>query len=137
LDYLYISVSPIFEPCHDKTNIMGLRSAWINPDCASMQSDQDPCCSLSVSLLVIELVSEQHGSLSDCADAQAGLDPCWSQTSVAHLLSNINIMSIIMFCTESMTSLLRTITFILEKFHIVMDWPNVEVNVIIIELPIV
>jgi hypothetical protein len=43
-------------------------------------SDQDPCCSLAVSLFVIELVSEQHGSLSDCADAQAGLDPCWLQT---------------------------------------------------------
>jgi hypothetical protein len=32
------------------------------PACASAQSDQDPCCSLSVSLLVLELVSEQHGS---------------------------------------------------------------------------
>jgi hypothetical protein len=28
---------------------------------------KDPCCSLSVSLLVIELVSEQHGSWSDSA----------------------------------------------------------------------
>jgi hypothetical protein len=54
----------INEPLHNKTNIVGLR----------------PTCSLSVSLLVIELVSEQHGSWSDCADAQAGLDPCWSQT---------------------------------------------------------
>jgi hypothetical protein len=45
----------------------------------SAQSDQDPCCSLSVSLLIIGLISEQHGSWSDCADAQAGLDPCWSQ----------------------------------------------------------
>jgi hypothetical protein len=50
------------------------------PACASAQSDQDPCCSLLVSLLVIDFVSEQHGSWSDCADAQAGLDPCWSQT---------------------------------------------------------
>jgi hypothetical protein len=31
-------------------------------------------------LLVIGLVSKQHGSWSDCADAQAGLDPCWLQT---------------------------------------------------------
>jgi hypothetical protein len=46
----------------------------------SAQTDQDPCCSLSVSLLVIEFVSEQHESWSDCVDAQAGLDPCWSQT---------------------------------------------------------
>jgi hypothetical protein len=46
----------------------------------SLQSDQDPCCSLSVSLLEIEMVSEQHGSWSDCTDAQSGLDPCWSQT---------------------------------------------------------
>jgi hypothetical protein len=38
------------------------------------------CCSLSVSLLVLGFVSEQHGSWSDCADAQAGLDPCWSKT---------------------------------------------------------
>jgi hypothetical protein len=38
------------------------------PACASAQSDQDPWCSLSVSLLVIELVSEQHRSWSDCAD---------------------------------------------------------------------
>jgi hypothetical protein len=37
-------------------------------------------CSLSICLLVINLVSEQHGSWSVCADAQAGLDPCWSQT---------------------------------------------------------
>jgi hypothetical protein len=36
--------------------------------------------SLSVSVLVIGFVSEQHGSLSDCMDAQAGLNPCWSQT---------------------------------------------------------
>jgi hypothetical protein len=43
------------------------------------QSDQDPCCSLLVSLLVIGFVSKQHGSWSDCVDGQAGLDPCWSQ----------------------------------------------------------
>jgi hypothetical protein len=48
--------------------------------CASAQFDQDPCCSLSVSLLIIGFVSEQHGFWSDCADAQACLDPCWSQT---------------------------------------------------------
>jgi hypothetical protein len=46
---------------------------------ASAQFDQDPCCPLSVSLLVIGFGSEQHGSWSDCAEAQAGLDPCWSQ----------------------------------------------------------
>jgi hypothetical protein len=39
------------------------------PVCVSAQSDQDPCCSLSVSLLVIGFVREQHGSWSDCADA--------------------------------------------------------------------
>jgi hypothetical protein len=53
----------------------GSRPAW-----ASTQSDQDPCCLLSVSLLVKGFVSKQHGSRSDCADAQAGLDPCWSLT---------------------------------------------------------
>jgi hypothetical protein len=51
----------------------------MDPD-QSAQSDQDPCCSLSVSLLVIEFVSKQHVSWSDCADAQAGLDTCWLQT---------------------------------------------------------
>jgi hypothetical protein len=38
----------------------------IDPD-QSAQSDQDPCCSLSVSLLVIGFVSEQHGSRPACA----------------------------------------------------------------------
>jgi hypothetical protein len=49
----------IYEPRHDKTYIMGLRPAWIQ---TSLQSDQDPCCSLSDSLLVIGFVSQQHGS---------------------------------------------------------------------------
>jgi hypothetical protein len=42
---------------------------------ASAQSDHNPCCSLSVSLLDIGFVRKQHGSLTDCADAQAGLNP--------------------------------------------------------------
>jgi hypothetical protein len=50
------------------------------PVCAFAQTDQDPRCSLSISLLVIELVSEQHESWPDCTDAQADLIPCWSQT---------------------------------------------------------
>jgi hypothetical protein len=52
------------------------------PACASMQSDQDPCCSLSVSLLATGFVSKQHGSWSDCVAVQAGLDPCWSKTHI-------------------------------------------------------
>jgi hypothetical protein len=42
-------------------------------------SDQDPCCSLLVSLLVKGFVREQHGSWSDCADVQAGVTNalCW------------------------------------------------------------
>jgi hypothetical protein len=61
------------------------------PACASAQSDQDPCCSLSFSLLVIGLVIEQHGSWSDCADAQVGLDPCWSQTHyVGFVMARLN-----------------------------------------------
>jgi hypothetical protein len=59
----------LFEPCHDKINIVDL------------QSDQDPCCSLSVSLLVIGFVSEQHGSWSD-AVANA---LCWFCRGAAHL----------------------------------------------------
>jgi hypothetical protein len=47
----------INEPRHDKTNIVRLRPAWIQ----SAQTDQDPCRSLSVSLLEIGLVSEQRG----------------------------------------------------------------------------
>jgi hypothetical protein len=43
---------------------------------ASAQSDQDPCCSLSVSALVIELVKLTAWILI----RQAGLDPYWSQT---------------------------------------------------------
>jgi hypothetical protein len=49
------------------------------PACASTQSDQDPCCSLTNPISSRETDSEQHGSWSDCTDAQAGLDPCWSQ----------------------------------------------------------
>jgi hypothetical protein len=50
------------------------------PACASTQSDQDSCCSLTNSITSGETDSEQHGPWSDCADARAGLDPCWSQT---------------------------------------------------------
>jgi hypothetical protein len=60
-----------FESCHDKTNIVRADQHGSRPTCASAQYDQDPCC--SVSLLVIEYVSEQHGSWSDYADAQAAM----------------------------------------------------------------
>jgi hypothetical protein len=43
--------------------------------CASAQSDQDPCCSLSVSLLVIGFVSEQHGGWSGSMLVANAL--CW------------------------------------------------------------
>jgi hypothetical protein len=46
------------------------------PVCTSAQSDQDPCCSLSVSLLVIGFVSEQHGSWADCADVHPNWAMC-------------------------------------------------------------
>jgi hypothetical protein len=49
------------------------------PACASAQSDQDPCCSLTNPIASRETDSEHHGSLSDCPDAHAGLDPCLSQ----------------------------------------------------------
>jgi hypothetical protein len=57
------------------SRVMTKPTKWIcdqhgtRPACASAQSDQDPCCSLSVFPLVIELESEQHSSWSDCADA--------------------------------------------------------------------
>jgi hypothetical protein len=72
----------IFEPGHDKTNIMGLRPAWI-------QTRLRICAVWSGSMLFAyqlyynlcrETNSEKHGPWSDCADAQTGLDPCWSQT---------------------------------------------------------
>jgi hypothetical protein len=62
------------------------------PACASAQSDQDPFCLLSVSLVVIGFVSEQHGSWSNCADVwvQAGRKPiCWFCHSAAHKLKYI------------------------------------------------
>jgi hypothetical protein len=37
--------------------------------CASTQSDQDPCCSITNLITSRETDSEQHGSWSDCADA--------------------------------------------------------------------
>jgi hypothetical protein len=57
------------------------------------QSDQDPCCSLSVSLLVIGFVSEQHGSdpirLRGCASWSGSLlvaNPlCWFCHGMAQL----------------------------------------------------
>jgi hypothetical protein len=64
-DYIF-SQYTIIEPYHDKTNIMGPRSL-IRIHTAS--------------LLVIGVVSKQHGSWSDCAYTQAGLDPCRSQTN--------------------------------------------------------
>jgi hypothetical protein len=77
-----------------EVNIWSLFSIWA----ASRQNQHSAFAtsSLSVSLLVIELVSEQHGSWSDCADAQAGLDPCWSQTHyvgfvMARLISYKNV----------------------------------------------
>jgi hypothetical protein len=70
-----------FEPRHDKTNIMGLRPAWIQ---TSMRIRAvwagSMLFAISFSTCNIEYVSEQHASWSDCADAQAGPDPCWPQT---------------------------------------------------------
>jgi hypothetical protein len=51
-----------------RLNIYKSRHEWVcnqhgpRPACGSVQSDQDQCCSLSVSLLAIGLVSELHGS---------------------------------------------------------------------------
>jgi hypothetical protein len=69
----------LFEQLHNKTNSCICDQHGSRPAGASTQSEQYPCCSLSVSLIVKEFVSEQHGSWSDCVDGQASLDPCWSQ----------------------------------------------------------
>jgi hypothetical protein len=60
--YIYFVIS---RPSITRNNIWA--ASWQNQQSAfaSAQSDQDPCCSLSVSLLVIGFVSEQHGSWSD------------------------------------------------------------------------
>jgi hypothetical protein len=74
----------IYEPCHDKTNIMRLRPACIQTSLRVRAvwsgSMLFICCSLTNSITNTETDSEQHGSWPDCADAQAGLDPCWLQT---------------------------------------------------------
>jgi hypothetical protein len=51
--------SLLIEPCHDKTNIIGLRPAWIQTSLRA-QSDQDPFCSLSNPITCKETDSEQH-----------------------------------------------------------------------------
>jgi hypothetical protein len=73
--FSYIWAAPWQNQQNEFATSMDPGPAW-----ASVQSDLGPCCSLSISLLVIGFVSEQHGSWSDYADAQAGLDPCWSKT---------------------------------------------------------
>jgi hypothetical protein len=71
------------------------------PACASAQSDQGSCCSLTNSITSRETDSEQHGSLSVCTDAQADLDPCLSQThyvvfyGAAQLFNNRNLLKYI------------------------------------------
>jgi hypothetical protein len=47
-----------FEPRHNKTNIMGLRPAWIQTSLRILQSDQDPCCSLTDPITSRETDSE-------------------------------------------------------------------------------
>jgi hypothetical protein len=77
LNYLFIKygdncldLEKIYEPRHDKTNIMGLRPAWIQTSLRihAVWSGSMLFAISFVSLLVTELVSEQHGSWSDCAD---------------------------------------------------------------------
>jgi hypothetical protein len=64
------------EPRHDKTNIMGLRPAWIQNSLRIRAVWSGPCCALTNPITSRETDSEQHGSWSDCAEAQTGLDPC-------------------------------------------------------------
>jgi hypothetical protein len=122
-------------------------------------NDQDPCCSLSVSILVIGLVSKHHGSWSECADAQAGLDPCWSQThyvgfvvtrliySVSCLILSNNLMSkSLLKYVFQMSRISRIVEFwiyivneilyqILEKYLYVIDISFIE-NVYAIKIKI-
>jgi hypothetical protein len=88
--------SNIYESRHGKTNIV-CDQQWSWPACASAQSDQDPYCLLSVSLLVVGFVGKQYGSWSDCANAQAGLDPCWSQT---HYVGFVMARLILNYCSH-------------------------------------
>jgi hypothetical protein len=69
----------IIEPRHDKTNILGLRPAWIQTS-LHIHAVWSGSMLFAISFSTCYgLVSEQHESWSDCLDAQAGLDPCWSQ----------------------------------------------------------
>jgi hypothetical protein len=68
------------EPRHGKTNIMGLRPAWIQTSLRIHTVWSGSMLFAISSLLVIGFVIKQHGTWWECADAQAGLDPCWSQT---------------------------------------------------------
>jgi hypothetical protein len=68
----------IFEPRHDKTNVMRLRPAWIQtslPISAVWLGSMLFAISYSICNRVCK-----RGSWSDWVDAQAGLDPCWLQT---------------------------------------------------------
>jgi hypothetical protein len=70
----------IYEPHHDKTNIVGLRPAWIQTS-LSVRAVWSGNMLFAISFSTCNRwVSEQHGSWSDCTDTQAGLDSCLAQT---------------------------------------------------------
>jgi hypothetical protein len=92
----------------------GSRSAF-----ASAQSDQDPCCLLTNSIISRETDSEQHGSCSDCAEAQAGLDPSWSQS---HYVGFVYTCTCIWSCSLLFTCCHTCISCLCQKIFLL--WCN-------------
>jgi hypothetical protein len=70
----------LYEPRHDKTNIMGLRPAWIQASLCIHAVWSGPMLFAISFCTCYRVVSEYQWSWSDCADAQADMDPCWLQT---------------------------------------------------------
>jgi hypothetical protein len=57
-----------YEPCHDKTNIMGLRPAWVQTS-LRIRAVWSGSILFAISFFTCyRVVSERHGSWSDCAD---------------------------------------------------------------------
>jgi hypothetical protein len=69
-----------YEPRHDKTNIMGLRQAWIQTS-LRIRTVWSGSMLFAISVSTCYRVCKRTAwILIRLREAQAGLDPCWSQT---------------------------------------------------------
>jgi hypothetical protein len=64
---------------------MYMSHVMTNQGNASAQSDQDPCCSLSVSLLVIGLVIRMRGCAGWSGSMLVANPLCWFCRDAAHI----------------------------------------------------